>query len=250
MQGDRGTDSSMCIKDLHGKSQNMVSPCRVRLKGAIPAGNEHEQVSEKTSPRLLLPMQAKGSRDSIKRQLRQAFCIRTSMCKGKSGSEGDMGEERSMSSKFHSSGLAGEGEQGQYQVAIETGEASNLSGSLAGLGFRSSEGVSPGRVLRVIHAVVRTVFLAMGTKKAELAHADEVIEKVRTLFTHASICLAGSPLQLAPSAKGGRPHGCVQIWLDCTYEDCWPQGVADLANADEKIIQKVTSTSLVHVSTC
>ena len=77
---------------------------------------------------------------------------------------------------------AGEGEEGQYQVAIETGEASNLSGSLAGLGFRSSEGVSPGRVLRVIHALVRTIFLAMGTKKAELAHADEVIEKVSPLF--------------------------------------------------------------------
>lgn len=80
-------------------------------------------------------------------------------------------------------------------MAIETGEASNLSGSLAGLGFRSSEGVSPGRVLRVIHAVVRTIFLAMGTKKAELAHADEIIEKVSTSFSHLIIYLACSALQ-------------------------------------------------------
>ncbi len=70
------------------------------------------------------------------------------------------------------------GQEGQYQLALETGDASNLSCTLSGLGFRSGEGVSPGRVLRVIHAIVRTIFLAMGTKKAELAHADVIIEKV------------------------------------------------------------------------
>ena len=145
------------------------------------------------SNNLVEPMQGKGDGGNTKRQF-----TRTSLA-----------ETFTKAVRAH----AGEGEQGQYQVAIETGEACNLSGSLAGLGFRSSEGVSPGRVLRVIHAVVRTIFLAMGTKKAELAHADEIIEKVSIAFAHLFICLACSPLHLAPWAKSGRLYGCVWSFL-------------------------------------
>ena len=46
-----------------------------------------------------------------------------------------------------------------YAVAVETGEVSNLSAEMGLVSFRTGEGISPGRLIRVAHALARACLL-------------------------------------------------------------------------------------------
>ena len=51
-----------------------------------------------------------------------------------------------------------------YAVAIETGEVSNLSAEMGLVSFRTGEGISPGRLVRVAHALARGCLLYLHGK--------------------------------------------------------------------------------------
>lgn len=57
-------------------------------------------------------------------------------------------------------GMAEEGVP-RYEVRLETGEVANLAAELGSAGFKSGEGISPGRLLRVAHALGRACLLTV-----------------------------------------------------------------------------------------
>ncbi|KAK9816598.1 hypothetical protein WJX72_002556 [[Myrmecia] bisecta] len=69
----------------------------------------------------------------------------------------------------------------QYLLALESSEVSNLSAELASLGFRSGEGVSPGRALRVLHGLIRAGMLTFSSPKAQIEAVDS---KFDALYQH------------------------------------------------------------------
>ena len=70
------------------------------------------------------------------------------------------------------------GEPGYYLLNLESSDLSNLSADLGSLGFRSGEGISPGRALRVIHAIIRACLLTFGMASAAVAEIDRKIDDV------------------------------------------------------------------------
>ena len=55
-------------------------------------------------------------------------------------------------------------------MAVETGEVSNLSAEMGLVSFRTGEGVSPGRLLRVAHALARGCLLYLqGEPRVQLS---------------------------------------------------------------------------------
>lgn len=46
-------------------------------------------------------------------------------------------------------------------MRLETGEVANLAAELGSAGFKSGEGISPGRLLRVAHALGRACLLTV-----------------------------------------------------------------------------------------
>lgn len=52
-----------------------------------------------------------------------------------------------------------EGGRGQYLVCLESSDVSNISADLAALGFQSA--INPGRMIRVLHTLIRTVLITL-----------------------------------------------------------------------------------------
>ena len=48
-----------------------------------------------------------------------------------------------------------------YMLKLESSDAANLSAEAVGLGYRSSEGISPGRLLRTAQALARAIMLTL-----------------------------------------------------------------------------------------
>ena len=65
--------------------------------------------------------------------------------------------------------LAAEEGVARYEVKLETGEVANLAAELGSAGFKSGAGISPGRLLRVAHALGRACLLTFkGGSSTEL----------------------------------------------------------------------------------
>lgn len=58
-----------------------------------------------------------------------------------------------------SCGMAEEEGQEEYLLALESSEMANLRADVAAAGFLSGAGMSPGRLLRVAHALSRAVLM-------------------------------------------------------------------------------------------
>ena len=68
--------------------------------------------------------------------------------------------------------LAEDGSDPHFVLNMESSDVSNLSAELTQLGFRSGEGVSPGRTLRIVQAISRAVLLTTGTSAKSLKAFD------------------------------------------------------------------------------
>lgn len=55
-----------------------------------------------------------------------------------------------------------------YSVSVETGEVSNLAAELGTVSFKSGEGISPGRLVRLAHALARACLLTFKGETASL----------------------------------------------------------------------------------
>lgn len=70
-----------------------------------------------------------------------------------------------------------EGARGQYLVCLESSDVSNISADLAALGFQSA--INPGRMIRVLHTLIRTVLITLWPEEKErLATIDRLFENV------------------------------------------------------------------------
>ena len=49
-----------------------------------------------------------------------------------------------------------DGSGGQYMLCLESSDVSAVSADLQALGFQSGAGINPGRMIRVVHTVVRS----------------------------------------------------------------------------------------------
>lgn len=77
---------------------------------------------------------------------------------------------------------------------MESSDVSNLSAELTQLGFRSGEGVSPGRTLRIVQAISRAVLLTTGTSAKSLKGFDSKFDAWHRHLTKetmdVAVCLA------------------------------------------------------------
>ena len=67
--------------------------------------------------------------------------------------------------------LGGAEEEGQdeYLLALESSDMANLCADVAALGFLGGVGVTPGRLLRVAHALTRVAVMTLSGKSMLLA---------------------------------------------------------------------------------
>ena len=77
---------------------------------------------------------------------------------------------------------------------MESSDVSNLNAELSQLGFRSGEGVSPGRTLRIVQAISRAVLLTTGMSKAAVKGFDAKFDSWHRHLTKdtldVAVCLA------------------------------------------------------------
>ena len=92
-------------------------------------------------------------------------------------------------------GVAEEEGQEEYLLALESSEMANLRADVASAGFLSGAGMSPGRLLRVAHALSRAVL--MTSAGAALP------------ATHSSLLAAPHTFSLTPCAADHRAVGTV-----------------------------------------
>jgi hypothetical protein len=59
------------------------------------------------------------------------------------------------------SAAAEEEGQEEYLLALESSDMANLSADVSTLGFQSGAGISPGRLLRVSHALTRAILMTL-----------------------------------------------------------------------------------------
>ena len=77
---------------------------------------------------------------------------------------------------------------------MESSHVSNLSAELTQMGFRSGEGVSPGRTLRIVQAISRAILLTTGRSKQSLKEFDSKFDDWHRHLTKeamdVAVCLA------------------------------------------------------------
>ena len=73
---------------------------------------------------------------------------------------------------------------------LESSDVSNLNAELTQLGFRSGEGVSPGRTLRIVQAISRAVLLTTGMSKSAVKAFDAKFDSWHRQLTKETLDLA------------------------------------------------------------
>jgi len=63
---------------------------------------------------------------------------------------------------------AEDGSGGQYMLCLESSDVSAVSADLQALGFQSGAGINPGRMIRVVHTVVRSFATIVRVRDAPL----------------------------------------------------------------------------------
>ncbi|KAK9802713.1 hypothetical protein WJX73_010173 [Symbiochloris irregularis] len=123
----------------------------------------------------------------------------------------------------------------RYEVKLETGEVANLAAELGSAGFKSGAGISPGRLLRVAHALGRACLLTFrgGKESAErLAELDKHCEAayehlVRealdgSLSLHMRSFVQGQHLLLCMSGTPADVNGGVDSSYVAGADGSWP----------------------------
>ncbi len=89
---------------------------------------------------------------------------------------------------------AEDGSDPHFVLNMESSDVSNLSAELTQLGFRSGEGVSPGRTLRIVQAISRAVLLTTGRSAKSLRGFDSSFDTWHRHLTKdtmdVAVCLA------------------------------------------------------------
>ena len=86
--------------------------------------------------------------------------------------------------------LAEDGSEPHFVLNLESSHVSNLSAELTQMGFRSGEGVSPGRTLRIVQAITRAIMLTAGKSKQSLKAFDAKCDSWHRHLTKDTIDLA------------------------------------------------------------
>ncbi|DBA85094.1 TPA: hypothetical protein ACH3X2_005818 [Trebouxia sp. C0005] len=83
------------------------------------------------------------------------------------------------------------GSDAHFVLNMESSDVSNLNAELTQLGFRSGEGVSPGRTLRIVQAISRAILLTTGRSPKSLKGFDSNWHRHLTKETmDVAVCLA------------------------------------------------------------
>ena len=87
-----------------------------------------------------------------------------------------------------------DGSDPHFVLNMESSDVSNLNAELTQLGFRSGEGVSPGRTLRIVQAISRAVLLTTGMSKQAVKGFDAKFDSWHRHLTKetldVAVCLA------------------------------------------------------------
>ena len=90
--------------------------------------------------------------------------------------------------------FAEDGSEPHFVLNLESSHVSNLSAELTQMGFRSGEGVSPGRTLRIVQAITRAIMLTAGKSKQSLKAFDSKCDSWHRHLTKdtidVAVCLA------------------------------------------------------------
>lgn len=89
---------------------------------------------------------------------------------------------------------ADDGSDAHFVLNMESSDVSNLNAELTQLGFRSGEGVSPGRTLRIVQAISRAILLTTGMSPKSLKGFDSKFDTWHRHLTKetldVAVCLA------------------------------------------------------------
>ena len=85
---------------------------------------------------------------------------------------------------------AEDGSEPHFVLNMESSDVSNLNAELTQLGFRSGEGVSPGRTLRIVQAISRAVLLTTGMSKSAVKAFDSKFDSWHRHLTKDTLDLA------------------------------------------------------------
>ncbi|DBA94847.1 hypothetical protein WJX77_009545 [Trebouxia sp. C0004] len=87
-----------------------------------------------------------------------------------------------------------DGSDAHFVLNMESSDVSNLNAELTQLGFRSGEGVSPGRTLRIVQAISRAILLTTGMSPKSLKGFDSKFDTWHRHLTKetmdVAVCLA------------------------------------------------------------
>ncbi|CAL8467730.1 g7268 [Coccomyxa elongata] len=115
--------------------------------------------------------------------------------------------------------LSEEEGQEEYLLALESSEMANLRADVAAAGFVSGAAMSPGRLLRVAHALSRAILMTFSGTEEEVAQMDGQYEAVYEHLVRealdVSVCLEGSATLEGPSKD-------MVVRLQGGSEDTWP----------------------------
>ena len=70
---------------------------------------------------------------------------------------------------------------------MESSDVSNLNAEVLAVGFSSGENISPGRMLRLVHAITRGIMLTTGTSAQALGDLDKHFDAIHKLLTQEAL---------------------------------------------------------------
>ena len=91
---------------------------------------------------------------------------------------------------IHFCRFAEDGSPPHYVLNMESSDVSNLNAEVLAVGFSSGENISPGRMLRLVHAITRAIMLTTGSSASGLVDLDRHFDAVHKLLTQEALGLS------------------------------------------------------------
>lgn len=85
---------------------------------------------------------------------------------------------------------ADNGEPPHYVLHMESSDVSNLNAEVLAVGFNSGEGVSPGRMLRLVQAITRGIMLTVGKTAKDVVELDSRFDSIHKLLTQEALAVS------------------------------------------------------------
>lgn len=86
--------------------------------------------------------------------------------------------------------FAEDGSPPHYVLNMESSDVSNLNAEILAVGFSSGENISPGRMLRLVHAITRAIMLTTGSSAQDIVQLDRHFDVIHKLLTQEALGLS------------------------------------------------------------